>query len=151
MNANLEKHKDISRLDQAEKRTHGWYVRVRFQGKTHCKFFSDKKAGNRQIALLAAISWRNAKERELGKPRTDRHIVMIGKTEATGIPGVAFDQKRNLYVVTWVRPDGKQGKTTVSIAKRGREKAFEVASQIRAEKEALRIKARLPGKGNRGS
>ena len=26
----LEKHKDIARIDQESKRTHGWYVRVRF-------------------------------------------------------------------------------------------------------------------------
>ncbi len=31
----FEKHKDIARIDQETKRTHGWYVRVRFLGKTH--------------------------------------------------------------------------------------------------------------------
>ncbi|MEN8142257.1 MAG: hypothetical protein ABFQ82_01510 [Thermodesulfobacteriota bacterium] len=41
----LEKHKDVARIDQESKRTHGWYVRVRFKGKTHSKFFSDKKTG----------------------------------------------------------------------------------------------------------
>ena len=147
--AKLEKNKDIARLDQPEKKTHGWYVRVRFKGTTYCKFFSDKKAGGRQVALLAAISWRNAKERELGKPRTDRHMVTAGNTGTTGIIGVVFDQKRARYVATWVTPEGKQGKTSVSILKHGREKAFEIASKIRAEKETLRISTRLPGKGDR--
>jgi hypothetical protein len=55
----VSKHKDISRIDQESKRTHGWYVRVSFQGKEHSKFFSDKKNGGKESALLAAITWRN--------------------------------------------------------------------------------------------
>ena len=46
----LEKHKDVARIDQEDKRTHGWYVRVRFQGTTHSKFFSDGKCGGRSQA-----------------------------------------------------------------------------------------------------
>ena len=40
----LEKHKDIARIDQDIKRTHGWYVRVRYLGKTYSKVFSDRRA-----------------------------------------------------------------------------------------------------------
>jgi len=57
------KHKDISRIDSES--THGWNVRVRFQGKTKCKLFSDKKYGNRNSALIIAISWRNSTEKIL--------------------------------------------------------------------------------------
>lgn len=142
----VEKHKDIARIDQEDKKTHGWYVRVRFQGVTHCKFFSDLKSGGRQVALDAAISWRNAKERELGKLRTDRQIVTI-TTGNTGVVGVLFNEKLNRFDVSWVGPDGKQGKTSVSVKKHGREKAFELAKQIRAEKEKIRLSAaRAPGK-----
>lgn len=145
--AEVKKHKDIARIDQEDKKTYGWYVRVRFQGETHCKFFSDLKSGGRQVALLAAISWRNAKERELGKPRTDRHLVSVGNRGTTGVIGVIFEHNHNRYAVTWVTPDGKQGKTSVAVKKHGREKAFELAKQIRAEKENIRLSAaRVPRK-----
>ncbi len=59
----LKRQKDIARIDQESKRTHGWYVRVRFQGKTHSKFFSDKKCGGRYSSLLSAIAWRDSTEK----------------------------------------------------------------------------------------
>lgn len=136
----VEKHKDIARIDQEEKRTHGWYVRVRFQGKTHSKFFSDKKCGGRYSSLLAALAWRDATEASLGKTRTDKHIVTVSNTD-TGVVGVRFNEKLNRYEVSWVNALGKQGKTSVSIAKHGKKKAFEKACAIRQQKESERLSA----------
>ncbi len=133
-----KKHKDIARIDQESKRTHGWYVRVRFQGKIHSKFFSDKKCGGKHSALLAAIVWRNETETNLGKIRTDKHFVTVSNTN-TGVIGVRHNEKLNRYEVSWVDADGKQGKTTISIAKHGQKPAFEKACQIRKEKEAERL------------
>ena len=62
-----EKLKSIARIDQASKRTHGWYVRVRFLGKTHAKFFSDRQCGSRENSLETAIKWRDKTEQNLGK------------------------------------------------------------------------------------
>lgn len=134
----LEKHKDIARIDQEEKRTHGWYVRVRFQGKTHSKFFSDRKCGGRYSSLLAALAWRDETEELLGKVRTDKHIVTVSNTD-TGVVGVRFNEKLNRYEVSWVNPVGKQGKTSVSIKRHGKKKAFEKACEIRQIKEAERL------------
>ncbi|MDF1577333.1 MAG: AP2/ERF family transcription factor [Desulfurivibrionaceae bacterium] len=136
----LEKHKDVARIDQESKRTHGWYVRVRFLGKTHSKFFSDKKNGGRYSSLLAALAWRDKKEKELGKQRTDRHIVTVSNT-STGVVGVRLNEKLGRYEVSWVNKDGKQGKTSVSVAKHGKKKAFERACEIRKKKEAIRLAA----------
>ena len=80
----LEKHKDIARIDQDIKRTHGWYVRVRYLGKTYSKFFSDRKCGGRYSSLLAALAWRDKTESKLGKQRTDKHIVTISNSK-TGV------------------------------------------------------------------
>ena len=129
----LEKHKDVARIDQESKRTHGWYVRVRYYGKTHSKFFSDKKNGGRYSSLLAALAWRDATEVDLGKLRTDRHMVTVSNTK-TGVVGVRLNEKLGRYEVSWVNKDGKQGKTSVSIAKHGQKKAFERACQIRKRK-----------------
>jgi len=136
----LEKHKDVARIDQESKRTHGWYVRVRFKGKTHSKFFSDKKNGGRYSSLLAALAWRDATESKLGKQRTDRHMVTVSNT-TTGIVGVRLNEKLGRYEVSWVNREGRQGKTSVSIAKHGKKKAFERACTIRKKKEAARLAA----------
>lgn len=132
------KHKDVARIDQESKRTFGWYVRVRFLGKNHSKFFADKKCGGKELSLVAAVAWRDATEKEIGKPRSDRHAVTVSNTK-TGVVGVRLDEKLGRYDVNWVKPDGKQGKTSVSIKKYGNEGAFKRACEIRAKKEAERL------------
>lgn len=134
----LEKHKDIARIDQDEKRTHGWYVRVRFCGRTYSKFFSDRKCGGRYSSLLSALAWRDKTEVELGKLRTDKHIVTVSNSK-TGVVGVRLNEKMSRYEVSWVTANGRQGKTSVSIAKHGNEKAFAMACQVRKKKEAERL------------
>lgn len=142
-----EKHKDIARIDQVSKKTYGWYVRVRFNGKTHSKLFSDMKHGGQDRSLLAAIAWRNAKEKELNKPRTDRSIVTTGRTNV-GVVGVRLNEKLNRYEVSWVSQHGKHGKTSVSINRHGREVALRIACEKRKEKEAERLfpKEKQPAK-----
>ncbi|HIJ78711.1 MAG: AP2 domain-containing protein [Desulfobulbaceae bacterium] len=134
----VEKHKDVARIDQESKRTHGWYVRVRFKGKTFSKFFSDGKCGGRYSSLLAALAWRDTTEKKIGKIRTDKHIVTVSNT-TTGVVGVRFNEKLNRYEVSWVNGVGKQGKTSVSINKHGKDKAFKIACDIRKIKEAERL------------
>ncbi len=134
----LERHKDIARIDQESKRTHGWYVRVRFQGATHSKFFSDKKCGGRYSSLLSAIAWRDSTEKSLGKIRTNKHLVTVSNS-GTGVVGVRLNSRFNRYEVSWVTTEGKQGKTSVSIRKHGRENAFLKACKIRREKESARL------------
>lgn len=134
----LEKHKDIARIDQESKRTHGWYVRVRFKGNTHSKFFSDKKCGGRYSSLLSAISWRDKTEKKLGKIRTNKHIVTVSNS-VTGVVGVRLNEKLNRYEVSWVTEHGKQGKTSVSIRKHGKREALKRACAIRHEKESARL------------
>ncbi|MBU3936565.1 MAG: AP2 domain-containing protein [Proteobacteria bacterium] len=136
----LEKHKDVARIDQEDKRTHGWYVRVRFQGTTHSKFFSDGKCGGRYSSLLAALTWRDTTEKKIGKVRTDKHLVTVSNT-TTGVVGVRFNEKLNRYEVSWVNRVGKQGKTSVSVNKNGKEKAFQIACEILKTKEAERLRS----------
>lgn len=138
MKNQAEKHKDIARIDQDSKKTYGWYVRVRFNGITNSKFFSDLKHGGRASSLLAAIAWRDFKEKKLGKPRTDRHIVSVSNTQ-TGMVGVRLNEKLNRYDVSWVKLDGKPGKSSVSILKHGKEKAFKIACELRNDKEKERL------------
>lgn len=134
----LEKHKDIVRIDRESKRTHGWFVRVRFVGKTHSKFLSDRKYGGRYSSLLTAISWRDKTEKKLGKSRTNKHMVTVSNS-VTGVVGVRLNEKLNRYEVSWVTYQGKQGKTSVSITKHGKKAAFARAIDVRREKEKARL------------
>lgn len=133
-----EKHKHIARIDQINKHVHGWYVRVRFNGVTHSKLFSDLTHGGLKQSLAAAISWRNAKEKEVGKPRTDHNIITACRSN-TGVVGVRLNKKTNRYVVSWITNEGKQGKTSVSVLKHGKEKAFQIACEKRLLKESERL------------
>ncbi len=49
----------ISRIDQPEKKNHGWYVRVTYKGKTEQKFFADKAHGSKPKALKMAQEHRD--------------------------------------------------------------------------------------------
>lgn len=138
MKNQAEKHKDIARIDQVSKKTYGWYVRVRFNGKIYSKLFSDLMHGGRDTSLLAAIAWRDSTEKAIGKPRTNRSIV-TASTKNAGVVGVRLNEKLNKYEVSWVTLQGKHGKTSVSISKHGKEKAFQIACEKRKEKEMERL------------
>ena len=133
-----KRHKDISRLDQNSQNSHGWYVRVRFQGKTRSKFFSDKKYCGRSPGLESAIAWRNNTEKKLGKVRTDRQQVTTTNS-GTGVVGVRLNEQYNRYEISWVNAEGKQGNTSISIRKHGKEAAFIKACTIRHGKDLERL------------
>lgn len=102
------------------------------------KFFSDLKCGGgKEKSLLVALAWRDATEKEIGKPRTNRHIVTVSNAQ-TGVVGVRLNEKLNRYEVSWVKPAGGVGKTSYSIRKHGKEKAFEKACEIREQREKER-------------
>ncbi len=133
-----KEHKGVCRLDQKDKNTHGWLVRVFYLGKCHQKFFPDSKHGGKDANLGIALSWRNETEKRIGKVRTDRIMVTVGCTQ-TGVVGVRLEEKMNRYVITWVTKDGKQGKTSVSIRRHGKTQAFKRACEIRRTKDAERF------------
>ncbi|HEX8473225.1 MAG TPA: hypothetical protein VF666_04275 [Pyrinomonadaceae bacterium] len=139
-------HKNISRIDQPERNTHGWYVRVTFDGARRVKFFSDASCGGKEKALEKAVSFRNQSEKELGKPRTDRLVIARNPRNRSGITGVQRKTKvvktedgerltRNVYEVTWNPEPGRLARTWVSIDEYGEEAAFRRACAIRREKE----------------
>ncbi len=59
----------ISRIDQVEKKNHGWYVRVTFKGTVTQKFFSDKSNGGKSKALKLAQDHRNELVSQLPESR----------------------------------------------------------------------------------
>ena len=139
-------YKGISRIDQTERKTHGWYVRVRFNGMQRSKFFSDEAHGGREEALALAVQHRNRTEQELGKPRTDRLVIARNPRNRSGITGIQRKTKtiktetgertiKNVYEVSWNPEPGKLCRTWVSIDEYGEEAALRKACAIRREKE----------------
>ncbi|MBK6798697.1 MAG: AP2 domain-containing protein [Acidobacteria bacterium] len=122
--------KSISRIDTDD--THGWYVRVRFHGKEHRKFFSDSKYGNKLSALVAAKKYRDEIEVELGKPRTDRMVMTWHKANSTGFLGVRRREFPAFEVQASIRP-GKIKKVIVPIIDGDEEAAFKKACEIRVQ------------------
>ena len=49
----------IGRIDQVEKKTYGFYVRLVVRGAHKAKFFGDRTCGGRKQALLAAQLYRD--------------------------------------------------------------------------------------------
>lgn len=133
------KHKNITRIDHPAKRTHGYFVRVQWQGQRRTKFFSDKKCGDRLSALADAIAWRDAMEKELGKPRTERQVVGKARNN-TGIVGIRRRKRGGQEVIeaTWVIDGKRQGRTSYSIARHGEKGALKKAIAARRKGEQSR-------------
>lgn len=132
------KHKGITRIDHPAKRTFGYFVRVTWNKQRRSKFFSDSVYGDRLAALAAAIEWRNATERELGKPRTERQVIGVART-STDIVGVRRTIKdgREVYEATW-RDGNRIRRTSYSIAKHGERRALALARRAREKYERQR-------------
>jgi hypothetical protein len=126
-------NKNITRVDYAPKNTHGFMVRVGWKGELHQRFFSDKQYSDRAAALAAAIAWRNEKERELGKPRSERLVIGKGKSN-TGIIGVTRTTAAGdpVFQVTWYE-NGRQRRKKFNIRRLGEDTALRQAQQARAE------------------
>lgn len=141
-------HKGISRIDCPERKTVGWYVRVRLSKVTKSKFISDSKHGGKEEGLKKAVECRNQLEKELGKPRTDWVIVGENPRNNSGVVGVRRATKKyvgkdgkehfnEVYEVSWNAGREKKGRTSVSIKKYGEAGAFRRACAIRRQKEKL--------------
>lgn len=136
-------HKNITRVDYPPKSTYGYMVRVRWKGVHHQRFFSDRVHGGRIHALEAAIAWRNAKEHEIGKPRSEALVIGKGKSN-TGILGVTRTTAGGnpVFQVTWYE-DGRQRRKKFNIRRLGEELALRQAADARAAAEAGRLSRRL--------
>ena len=134
--------KSISRIETLKHAA--WYVRIYFQGAYVRKTFSDNVHGGKESALQEALIWRDAMEKLMGKPRTDRSVrkktivddreVGIQRRHAKHIKrGRTY--YRDVYEVTCAPVPGKVWRTTISITKHGEEEALRLAREIRRQKE----------------
>jgi hypothetical protein len=132
------RYKGVTRIDHPPKSTFGYFVRVTWNKVTHSKFFSDKVYGDRLAALASAIEWRDATEKAIGKPRSERQVIGAPRT-STGIVGVrrVIKDGRAVYEATW-RENNRVRRTSYSITKHGERKARALARQAREQRETAR-------------
>jgi hypothetical protein len=124
------KLKSISRIDTHN--THGWYVRVKFQGHEHRKLFSDNRYGNKLSSLVAAKKYRDELEASLGKPRTDRLVISAHKRNRSGMIGVRRREFPAFEVQASIKP-GKIKKVIIPIINGDEQAAFQKACLVRQQ------------------
>lgn len=120
----------ISRVDQAKKHSHGFYVRV--HGRS--KFFSDRKRGGRVEALRLAKEWRDEQAALLGLEVEPQLTV-----PQSGVVGVVYvlNVKKDRWYAYWRATWSEQGcirRKSFSILKLGDRRALQLAKQYRAER-----------------
>ncbi|HET7625111.1 MAG TPA: hypothetical protein VFM25_07590 [Verrucomicrobiae bacterium] len=88
-----KRERGISRIDQKEKRTHGFFVRLTRKGKIYNAFFSDKVLGGKKKALEAARNHYQELLRKHG-PISRKKITKAGRTKASGATAKGAATKR---------------------------------------------------------
>jgi hypothetical protein len=138
------KEKGISRVDTKD--AHGYQVMVYFKGKMYSKLFSDSKWGGSAIARDEAILWRDEKEKEIGKARSNKYVSGLQPTN-TGVCGIKemtkkyTDWQGKVHEEHVLQVTIKNLRTTVSIRRHGFEKAMEIAMRKKEEMESkLKVK-----------
>jgi hypothetical protein len=148
--------KGITRLDDPKKGSYGWLVRVTFEKKVHSKFFGDTKCGGSDQALAAAVKHRDALEKELGKPRTDRRIKTRSVNTQTGVVGVQLVSRQlknrvNAYYEVCVSPEPNLlHKKRFPVTDGNFDAAFQAAVAYRQEMERRvygRVIQEMPAEG----
>ena len=136
--------KNISRLKNPKKRIDGYYVRIQWNKKSYSKLFQLTEYDSTAHALQHAVAWRDMKEADIGKPRTERVICGIRpytRCTNTGEKGIQRMMKQHhkggkpvgkvhpYYIVTAFDRNGRMRRTGFSIEKHGEEKALQLARQ----------------------
>ena len=132
----------ISRIDQPEKKNHGWYVRVTHNAKTTQKYFPDKSCGGKNKALKGAREFRDALVRKLPKAKQEAVSRPARKVKKSGVTGVTHVVSningKNTYEywqAAWEESSGRRKTAKFSISRYGDKKALERA--IKARREAI--------------
>lgn len=130
----------ITRIDQPEKKNHGYYVRITHRGKTHQKYFPDKSSGGKKKALLAAQAFRDGLLKKMPKYKQEMAARKKRKALQSGVVGVTHvvskvgDNKEYQYwQAAWADASGKRRTAKFSIGRYGKQKALDMAVKARAK------------------
>lgn len=143
----MSKHHHVVRIDiepddenPYRSRTHGWQVRVSFQGQRRTKFFADQKYGGRDEALQLAIEYRDRWLDERAEMRAGGPVERRAQARSTsGVAGIRLTYKNSTAYIeaNWVDDDGRSV-SCFSIERWGLRKAVWKACKARATGRGLR-------------
>lgn len=135
----------VCRIDQAEKRNHGFFVRLQRNGKIHSAFFTDLKHGGQAQALAAAQLHHRKLLKKFGLPqqKSRRWWAELrrrkGSSNVVGVQKVVdrrFKPSRVIWKATWSPEPYFARRRQFSARKFGARKAKKLA--IRARRAGVR-------------
>tara|TARA_R110000850_G_scaffold157962_4_gene282048 strand:- start:171 stop:608 length:438 start_codon:yes stop_codon:yes gene_type:complete len=130
----------ITRIDQPEKKNHGFYVRITHRGKSHQKYFPDKASGGKSKALTAAKKHRDGLLTKMPKYKQEAAAKKKRRIKQSGVTGVTHvvskSPKGKVYEywqAAWVDGADKRKTAKFSIGRYGNEKALNMAKKARRD------------------
>lgn len=135
----------ITRIDQPEKKNHGYYVRITHRGETQQKYFPDKSNGGKKRALILAKAYRNRLLEQLPPAKQEMSSRKRRKLPQSGVVGVTYVIAVNpdtgkvyfYWQAGWSDAEGKHYTAKYSIARYG-EEALRLAKRSRTLKRRLK-------------
>ncbi|MEM9018282.1 MAG: hypothetical protein AAGC68_14810 [Verrucomicrobiota bacterium] len=128
----------ITRIDQPEKKNHGFYVRITHRGKSFQKYFPDKSSGGKTKALKAAKDYRDGLLKKMPKYKQEAAAKKKRRIKQSGVTGVTHviskspkDKTYEYWQAAWINGDGKRKTAKFSISRYGNEKALDLAKKAR--------------------
>jgi len=128
----------ITRIDQPEKKNHGYYVRITHQGKCHQKYFPDKSSGGKRKALAAAQAHRDAvlatmpAQKQAAACKEKRKIRKSGVVGVTHVVSIsAKGTEYEYWQAAWLSSDGRRKTAKFSIPRYGSKRALQMAIEAR--------------------
>lgn len=130
----------ITRIDQPEKKNHGFYVRITHRGKGYQKYFPDKSLGGKNKALKAARDYRDSLLEKMPKYKQEAASRKKRKIKHSGIVGVTHviskSPKGTVYEywqAAWVDGESRRRTAKFSITRYGDAKAMDMAKKARRD------------------
>ncbi|HQZ26962.1 MAG TPA: hypothetical protein PK648_02345 [Verrucomicrobiales bacterium] len=139
----------ITRIDQPEKKNHGFYVRISHKGKSHQKYFPDKSLGGKTKALKAAKAHRDEILAKMPKYKQEAAAKKKRRIQASGVVGVTHVVSKSpngtpyeYWQAAWLDADGGRRTAKFSISRYGADEALKMAKK--AKRDGSKKKKRDP-------
>ncbi len=130
----------ITRIDQPEKKNHGYYVRITHRGKSHQKYFPDKSSGGKPKALKAAKLYRDALLDKMPKYKQEAAAKKKRRIKKSGVVGVTHvvskspsEKVYEYWQAAWIDGSGNRKTAKFSISRYGDGKALDLAKKARRD------------------
>jgi len=130
----------ITRIDQPEKKNHGFYVRITHRGKGFQKYFPDKSLGGKPKALKAAKAYRDTLLKKMPKVKQEAASKKRRRIKRSGVVGVTHVVSKSpngtvyeYWQAAWADAEGSRRTAKFSISRYGEEKALDMAKKARRD------------------